>query len=115
MSYSNNPKNKHISRFELDAFHKQHVQAHPSNIKSVTGFYSTKRTRPLTAFAAQASKWINETFHGIGSKYLQLYLDEFCFRLNLSLQNASVFDNLSRVCFLSGSLSQSSLPSREVA
>lgn len=30
--------------------------------------------------AAQA--WINRTFHGIGMPYLQLYLDEHCFRVN---------------------------------
>ncbi|MCR2804588.1 transposase [Paenibacillus soyae] len=37
---------------------------------------------PLTKIAAGVFRWINNTFHGIGMKYAQHYLDEGCFRLN---------------------------------
>lgn len=36
----------------------------------------------LSLVAKDAFSWINESFHGIGAKYAQSYLDEYCFRLN---------------------------------
>ncbi|AJY75398.1 transposase [Paenibacillus beijingensis] len=38
------------------------------------------RNRSLIAIFRSAEAWINRTFHGIGRRHLQLYLDEFCFR-----------------------------------
>lgn len=40
----------------------------------------------LSVFADQAFKWLNRTFHGIGIKYAQKYLDEYCFRRNAANQ-----------------------------
>ncbi|MCR2803750.1 IS1595 family transposase [Paenibacillus soyae] len=42
---------------------------------------------PLSIIASEAFQWINDQFHGIGPKYAQLYLDEFCFRLNRKLDD----------------------------
>ncbi|MFD0962367.1 hypothetical protein [Paenibacillus chungangensis] len=39
---------------------------------------------PLAIIAAEAYRWVAETFHGIGMKYAQNYLDEYCFRMNYS-------------------------------
>ncbi|WP_274364246.1 transposase [Paenibacillus thermotolerans] len=47
----------------------------------------------------EARKWINRTFHGIGPKYLQAYLDEFCFRMNRMFRHESAIDTLAAVCF----------------
>ncbi|WP_274363032.1 IS1595 family transposase [Paenibacillus thermotolerans] len=47
----------------------------------------------------EARTWINRTFHGIGPKYLQAYMDEFCFRINQSLRtNISIIDSLCGIC-----------------
>jgi hypothetical protein len=54
-----------------------------------------KKGLPLTR---QAGEWLQNTFCGIGSKYRQRYLDEFCCRINLSLQGLSVFQEMSRMC-----------------
>lgn len=37
---------------------------------------------PLSIIATAAFQWMNDYFHGIGDKYAQLYMDEYCFRLN---------------------------------
>lgn len=37
---------------------------------------------PLSRTADGVFQWINDTFHGVGMKYAQHYLDEGCFRLN---------------------------------
>lgn len=37
---------------------------------------------PLSIVALEAFQWMNDIYHGIGSKYVQYYMDEYCFRLN---------------------------------
>lgn len=46
----------------------------------------------------EARTWINRTFHGIGPKYLQSYMDEFCFRMNRLFRHESALDTLATVC-----------------
>ncbi|MEC0232070.1 hypothetical protein [Paenibacillus alba] len=96
---STNPKVKHISRSDIITFQNEQIDiaAYPINI--VTGFYTPKRLRPLLKFTKQASQWINDTFHGIGAKHLQIYLDDFCFRFNLSFRNLPLFPCLIERCF----------------
>ncbi|WP_213581309.1 transposase [Paenibacillus sp. J2TS4] len=55
-------------------------------------------TGSLRKYIQKARTWINRTFNGIGFKYLQSYLDEFCFRLNLQLQNTPIFNHLTNIC-----------------
>jgi len=56
------------------------------------------RSFALPAVFERARTWINRTFHGIGPKYLQYYLDEHCFRINRSFHGANVFDAVAMVC-----------------
>ncbi|MCR2803849.1 transposase [Paenibacillus soyae] len=42
------------------------------------------RKYPLSIVASEAFQWLNDRFHGLGRKYVQFYLDEYCFRLNVS-------------------------------
>jgi hypothetical protein len=73
-------------------------ESQTSNIEFITGRFSPKRFRSLLAFAAQAGKSINNTFNGIGAKYLQSYLDEFCYKVNLTLHKAPIFQQLTHLC-----------------
>lgn len=44
-----------------------------------------KRSRhPLSEIATEAFSWMKDRFHGIGDKYAQHYMDEYCLRLNAS-------------------------------
>ncbi|MBA2940592.1 IS1595 family transposase [Paenibacillus sp. CGMCC 1.16610] len=93
------PKERHISRNEIHTFRKQHIETDTQNVEIITGFYTPKRLRPLLEIAKQASSWINQTFHGLGAKHLQAYLDEFCYRRNLTARYISIFTHLSELCF----------------
>ncbi|NQX68905.1 IS1595 family transposase [Paenibacillus alba] len=96
---STNPKVKHISRSDIITFQNEQIDIAAYPIDIVTGFYTPKRLRPLLKFTKQASQWINDTFHGIGAKHLQIYLDDFCFRFNLSFRNLPLFPCLIERCF----------------
>jgi transposase-like protein len=42
----------------------------------------------------QLKSWIRGIHHSVDSKYLQGYLDEFCYRINRSIHKETIFDNL---------------------
>ena len=42
----------------------------------------------------QLKSWIRGTHHSIDHRYLQGYLDEFCYRINRSIHKETIFDNL---------------------
>lgn len=44
-------------------------------------------------------KWLLHVFNGVGTKYLQRYLDEYCFRSNISARGDSLREALQRLCF----------------
>ncbi|SDM95998.1 hypothetical protein SAMN04487897_101625 [Paenibacillus sp. yr247] len=91
-------KNKLFQRSTTMDFTQQHIESQTSSIEFNTGRFSPKRFRSLLALAVQAGKSINNTFYGIGQKYLQSYLDEFCFKVNLTLREASIFQHLTHLC-----------------
>jgi len=43
---------------------------------------------PLRHCLLEARSWMNRLFHGVGTKYLQSYLDEFCFRWNAAARGS---------------------------
>lgn len=42
----------------------------------------------------QLKSWIRGIHHSVDKRYLQAYLDEFCYRLNRSIHKETIFDNL---------------------
>lgn len=48
-----------------------------------------------------AKAYIQGTYHGLGSDYLQSYFDEFCFRFNRRFYPNEIFDRLLNACILS--------------
>jgi transposase-like protein len=44
--------------------------------------------------------YIQGTYHGLGSKHLQSYFDEFCFRFNRRFNPNEIFDRLLNACAL---------------
>ena len=43
-------------------------------------------------------RWILDVFHGVSSKHLQFYLDEFCYRLNRRNQRTDLFRRVLNRC-----------------
>ncbi|MCI3920905.1 transposase [Paenibacillus sp. TRM 82003] len=50
----------------------------------------------------EVRRWLNEVFHGVGTKHLSLYLSEFCFRHNVAARQESLREAWYRLCFLPG-------------
>lgn len=48
----------------------------------------------LHIIVSNAKAFVSGTFHGLGRKHLQSYLDEFCYRFNRRAMGAMIFDRL---------------------
>lgn len=72
--------------------------------------FSPRQTKKAFPLFREACHWINQTFHGLGKKHLQRYLNEFCCRTNLILSAAtSIFEEISRFCMSFGTITYSSI------
>jgi hypothetical protein len=60
--------------------------------------HDKSRSKSLKQVWRTVNKWLFITFHGIGPKHLQAYFDEFCLRLNLTLDNQATFPSLAAIC-----------------
>ena len=54
---------------------------------------------PLRHCFDEAKQWMNRLFNGVATRYLQSYLNEFCYRWNASAQGASLRDKWYELCF----------------
>ncbi len=60
---------------------------------------SAAKNLPLVHLAISlAKRFILGTYHGIGRKHLQYYLDEFCFRYNRRFKEPQLHESLIRAC-----------------
>ena len=59
--------------------------------------------------ASNAKAFLLGTFHGIGKKHLQAYLDEFCYRFNRRWWEGELFDRLLTACTASKGITFSEL------
>lgn len=59
--------------------------------------------------ASNSKAFLLGTFHGIGRKHLQSYLDEFCYRFNRRRWEEELFDRLVTACANSGGVTYSEL------
>ncbi len=55
---------------------------------------------PLSRMTDNILQWMNDTYHGIGIKYAQHYLDEGCFRLNYGAFGSAAAFNRLLLCVL---------------
>lgn len=79
------------------------VQGSPSSSPEIRR-YGPRKHKKGWSLAKQAGNWMNTVFLGIGAKYRQQYLNEFCCRLNLVLAGLSPFREISLMCARSSSL-----------
>lgn len=104
------PDHKILSYDEHQAFIDTHVAGSSMEPSINRYFYRIKRKDRLYQSSKQVWRWLNETFHGIGSKYLQLYLDEYCFRYNISYMYKSASELFCQFCRPLFTLSSISIP-----
>ncbi|WII36614.1 IS1595 family transposase [Paenibacillus thiaminolyticus] len=75
---------KRLYRTGSEQFINDHVEPNSTDrVSIIDQFFRVRRNSPLYQTFRQACRWLNDTFHGIGPKYLQRYVDEFIFHKNL--------------------------------
>lgn len=78
--------------------------------KEIVGRNKTHKVLKWThILISNAKAFILGTFHGIGKKHLQAYLDEFCYRFNRRNWEFQLFDRLATACVASKSVAFSEL------
>jgi len=60
-------------------------------------------------FISNLRAFVMGTYHGLGEKHLQQYLDEFCYRFNRRKHQDELFDRLLRACLEKEEISISAL------
>jgi hypothetical protein len=91
-------KEKEINRSGMEAFTDTNVEAGATTAYIIKQYVPLKQ-RPTYPLFKASRQWIQTTFHGLGKRHLQAYLNEFCYRLNKKLRKTpSVFEELTRLC-----------------
>jgi hypothetical protein len=102
---------KEINRRGMEAFTEANVEDGATADYVIKRYASHKQRATYSLFKA-SRKWIHNTFHGLGKRHLQAYLNEFCYRMNIKLRkSASVFAELVQLCISSPSITYSKLTS----
>ena len=92
---------RHQHKFITDALQAHwvlHSMGHFLDIKRSPGVIGVQRLRWMHTFMSLARRFLMGTYHGVSPKMLQLYLDEFCFRVNRRFQQSSLCQSLLRSC-----------------
>lgn len=81
-----------------DHFITEHVSAPKSMISIIRQRFRVKRNSPVYTVFRRAQRWLCDTFRGISGKYLQNYLDEFCYRENAVARHTTGWEPLAAIC-----------------
>ncbi|MBB6635161.1 transposase [Cohnella thailandensis] len=76
-----NDKSRKINPDGIQSFVRSRVSEHAAVVHRSQ---ESRTPKPLMTLKYAVGYWLNSTFHGIGAKHLQAYLNEFCFRQNAS-------------------------------
>lgn len=80
-------------------FTEQHVCPLAAAVSIIRQRFRVKHNSPLYTVFRRAKRWLCDTFRGISGKYLQRYLDEFCYRENAAARHATGWGTLGEICF----------------
>jgi transposase-like protein len=102
-------RDNEINRDGIEAFMEANVEENATKDYAFKR-YSPLKQRPAYSLFKASRNWIQTTFHGLGKRHLQAYLNEFCYRLNMKLRKSpSIFMELARLCISSQSITYSRL------
>lgn len=87
-----------LARHTLRSFCARHVHVSANMPKTIT----CRMGKQLNGLFWQAIFWINKTFNGLGTRHMQLYWDEYCYRKNRAFRNENTFAHLSGLCMGTG-------------
>jgi transposase-like protein len=73
---------------------------HQLNAEPVSGFQACIEMPWVHTAIALAKRFLLGTYHGVSAKYLQFYLDEFCYRFNRRHCRGTIVTRLLQACTL---------------
>ena len=79
------------------------------HVREVSGKGADGALKWVHVLASNSKAFLLGTFHGIGRRHLQRYLDEYCYRFNRRLWEDEIFDRLVTACATSRGLTYSEL------
>jgi transposase-like protein len=79
------------------------------HVREVSGKEPNAALKWVHILASNSKAFLLGTFHGIGRKHLQSYLDEFCYRFNRRRWEDELFDRLVTACATSSGVTYSEL------
>ncbi|MFC5700430.1 transposase [Cohnella faecalis] len=98
------------TRFNGDeAFANEHVDISKAQLTKFLPFHNKNRSTSTSKLAILLDNWLNDTFHGIGAKHLQAYIDQFCYRFNMLKKKLSSSLDLLRWCAITATITYKSL------
>jgi hypothetical protein len=71
---------------------------HDADIRPLPGKKGVEKLPWMHTFMSLARRFLVGTYHGVSPKMLQLYLDEFCFRVNRRFRETTICESLLRAC-----------------
>lgn len=77
---------------------------HDTVVASKDNLLAKEKLQWVNTIISNAKAYILGTYHGLPKKYLQRYLDEFCYRFNRRFCEKMIFKKLVNACLLSGPL-----------
>jgi transposase-like protein len=81
-----------------EAFAHQYIDRR-AELHGLKSSYAANKQPLIRNVCAQAGRWLNATFHGLGGKHLNAYLDEYCCRLNLAAAlQVALPERLASIC-----------------
>ncbi len=90
-------KNKHLERAGVLDFTKSYVRNEGSKVQLFQRYAVCKIPSVKKLFDQTIQKF-KRSYRGLTSRHLQLYLNQACYRINLTLQKAPVFESLLQLC-----------------
>jgi hypothetical protein len=99
-------------RIRSDAYPANFVMrsmGHELNAKKLPGVRATRELPWVHLAIALAKRFLLGTYHGVSKKYLQRYLDEFCYRFNRRAAGNAIFNRLLRACIIANPVSRADL------
>ncbi len=84
-------------------------QGHAHHVELILGRKTHDVIKWVHVLASNAKTFILGTYHGLGGKHIQAYLDEYCFRFNRRKWGEQLFDRLHMAWVSSRGLSHAEL------
>lgn len=79
------------------------------HVREVSGGEAHAALKWVNILASNSKAFLLGTFHGIGRKHLQNYLNKFCYRFNRRRWEGELFDRLVMACVKSSGVTYSGL------